>query len=791
MYGTAALDDADLVLPQSERSFNYVANRHPLIVSAMTKLPPGLVQPKGWLKKQLELEADGMVGHMTEISRWCQFDESAWVSPGGQGKHPWEEMPYWLKGYASLAYVLQDDDMIAETQRWVDGILSTQRDDGYFGPEANRHKLDLWPNMIALYVLRTHYEATGDERVLPFMLDYFKWMESVPFGQLLPSSWQKWRAGDNLDSIYWLYNHTGEKWLLDVARVNHERTADWVGGIPTWHGVNLCQCFREPALYFQQTGDVRYLRAAIRNYETFMGIYGQVPGGMFGADENCRQGYTGPRQAAETCSMVEFMHSFELLSQITGHPVWADRCEEVAYNSLTAAMTPDLKGLHYLTAPNMIQLDRQNKSPLLQNGGDMLSYTPYAQYRCCQHNVAFGWPYFAERLWMATLNHGLAAVFYTDCEVTAKVGEDRTEVTIRETTDYPFDGHVTFDISLPEPTWFQLSFRLPTWCEKMQVTINGKAETADGNYFVSRRWQDGDVVELDLPMPIRIKQWKENNNTLSVHRGPLAFSLQIDEQWREYENGEPWAAWEVFPGSPWNYGLMLDATKPESSVALANVVDSISDQPWTVENAPVSLTASAKRIPGWTQEPNGLIGAVQPSPVHSEEPVEQIKLIPMGCARLRVSAFPQVSESPAAARWNTDWIRITASHMEGTKSALNDGKLPKSSSDSSIDRLTFWPHRGTAEWVQYEFARPQEISFCEVYWYDDTGRGKCRIPARWKILHGDGASFEEVTGASSYPTEKDAMNRVTFDPIKTRYLRLWVECDPVYTAGMLEWRYGH
>ena len=171
-----------------------------------------------------------------------------------------------------------------------------------------------------------------------------------------------------------------------------------------------------------QAKDPKFLAAAERNYRTVMDLYGQVPGGGFGADEQCRRGFGDPRQGFETCSMVEFMHSFEMLTKISGDPVWSDRCEDVAFNSLPAAQTPDLKALHYLTAPNMVQLDKGNKAPGIENSGTMFSYSPGEVYRCCQHNVAQGWPYFAEELWLATSDGGLCASLYAASEVTARVG---------------------------------------------------------------------------------------------------------------------------------------------------------------------------------------------------------------------------------------------------------------------------------------------------------------------------------------------------------------------------------
>jgi len=374
---------------------------------------------------------------------------------------------------------------------------------------------------------------------------------------------------------------------------------------------------------------------------------------MFGADENARKGYTGPRQGAETCSMVEFMYSDEMLLGITGDRIWGDRCEEIAFNSLPASMTADLKGLHYLTAPNLIQLDRKNKAPMIENDGDMFSFNPH-DYRCCQHNVAFGWPYFAEHLWMATPDGGLAATLFAPSTVRAKVGKG-TEVKIAETTDYPFGESILFTISMPKSVRFPLRLRVPGWCEQNNITINGRQEAVSsvdpGWLLLDRSWKDGDQVRLKLAMNISVKVWEINGKAVSVNRGPLTYSLKIGERWERHGGTDRWPAFEVFPTTPWNYGLVLDAKEPSRSFELRKRSGPLSLQPFTLEGVPLALKAKGKRISQWKPEANGLIGEVQLSPVRSDEPVEEITMIPMGAARLRITAFPQIGQGPEAHEW--------------------------------------------------------------------------------------------------------------------------------------------
>ncbi|MGB7294554.1 MAG: beta-L-arabinofuranosidase domain-containing protein [Candidatus Aminicenantales bacterium] len=637
--------------PTEAPNSHYISNRSPLAVSPLIKLPLGSIRPKGWLLSQLQLMREGFTGRLPELSRFLGED-SGWATLKGRG---WEEMPYWLKGYGDLGYILRDPEVIEAAGKWLDLAFRSQQEDGFFGPPENRANRDLWPNMLVLFCLQSLHEATGDERAIPFMSRYFRFEHGLPVSDLLPGSWQKLRGGENLESVYWLYNRTGEPFLLELARRLYERTADWESDIihperdKNWevssfyHGVNITMGFRYPAVYYQQTKDRKYLDLVEKNYQLVMAEYGQQPGGMFGADENIRLGHIDPRQGAETCSMVEFMHSHEALLKITGATIHADRCEEIAFNSLPASMTPDLRGLHYLTAPNLISCDSSGEHDF-QNEGTLVSYDPWS-YRCCQHNVAFGWTYFAEHLWLATADNGLAAALYAPSEVAAKVAEG-TVVHISEDTTYPFGDRIDFTVWTEAPVRFPLYLRIPEWANEVSISVNGKelpVEPRPGAYAViDHRWRNGDQVRLAFVPKITARTWEKIGNSVSIRRGPLWFSLKIGEEWKRYGGTDEWPAWEVLPTTPWNYGLVFDPAHPEKSIALADR-KAPSYQPFAPEAAPVVLRAKARLIPGWKSE-RRMAGKLPPGPVHSSEPVTEVVLIPMGCARLRISSYPLIAE---------------------------------------------------------------------------------------------------------------------------------------------------
>lgn len=648
----------------------YVSNKEPLAPLPLIKLPIGSIKPQGWILKYLELQRDGLTGHLGEISAWLDKKNNAWYSTDGKGEFGWEEVPYWLKGYGNLGYILKDEKIIAETKLWLNKVFASQRPDGYFGPttidtgmQKNKAQTqDLWPNMLILWTMQSYYEYSNDARVIPFMNNYFKWQSTVPDDKLLEIYWENSRGGDNLYSIYWLYNRTGEKWLLDLATKIHKNTANWQqnNNLPNWHNVNIAQCFREPATYFMQSKDSASLKATYDDFHLIRNLYGQVPGGMFGSDENSRKGYDDPRQAVETCGMVEQMASDEILMSITADPMWADNCENVAFNTYPAAVMPDFKALRYLTAPNMVVSDSRNHSPGIANTGPFLMMNPFSS-RCCQHNHAQGWPYYSEYLWMATPDNGVAAILYNSSETSVKVGNKGNTVILKQSTNYPFDENIKIEINTSTSMNFPLYLRIPSWCQAAKVEINGtvQSQTFEPSSYakIERKWSQGDIVVLILPMKLTKQVWEKNKNSVSINYGPLTFSLKIEEYYKEMDSKKSaigdskwqpnadqskWKSYEIYPVTSWNYGLTLNNQSLESQFEIVKKPWSNTNFPFTQETVPIYLKTKGKIIPEWILDKNGLCDILPQSPVEVSTKQQNIELIPMGAARLRISSFPVV-----------------------------------------------------------------------------------------------------------------------------------------------------
>lgn len=573
-----------------------VRNQPPLKATPYIRLPIGSVRPEGWLLRQVELQRDGLTGSAERIYDALQSN-SGWL--GGDGES-WERGPYYVKGLLALAYTLDDDDLKGRAQKWVNWALDSQRADGFFGPTSND---DWWPRMVVLYFLRDYHEASSDERVIPFLTRYFRHQLRELPGRPL-RDWGRARAGDNIDVVLWTYNHTGDKFLLELARLLHQQAYPWTSiytdnrfyafgrDFHPHHIVNVSQALKMPPVVWQLSGDPADRHAFQAGVANLVRQYGRVDGQVSGTEMLSGRRST---DGVELCADVERILSNGIALTILGDAALGDQMERVAYNSLPAHTTPTMKQITYFQFPNQVAATH-GKHGFTQDYANCNMPGPHSGFPCCCYNWHFGWPKFIQHMWAATADGGLAIAAYGPNRVTASVA-DGSQVSILQTTDYPFKQSVILVVSAEEPVTFPLELRIPAWCKSPAVKVNGVAMdgvSTGGFHRVEREWKEGDRVELDLPMPIRTSNW--SNNSVAISRGPLAFSLKIDERWNKAQDYlEEFDEFEVRPGSPWNFALQIDRDDPDVEV----LEQTVSDIPFATDAPPVTLRLSAKRLPQW------------------------------------------------------------------------------------------------------------------------------------------------------------------------------------------------
>ena len=617
-----------------------IRNRPPLAANRFDPLPLTAIHPKGWLLDQLRLQANAITGHLDEF--WPDVGpQSAWLGGSGEG---WERGPYYLDGLLPMAYLLDDPALKAKAQKWVDWTLNNQRADGGIGPVKND---DWWPNFVMLKVLTQYQEATGDRRVIPLMQKFFAYQAKM-LDQRKLREWAIFRWHDEVLSILWLYNRTGDKWLLDLARRLHAQGHNWEEQFANYrytakteradatlstHGVNNAMALKAAPVWSLITNSDAD-RAALAEMLAKLDRYHGLPNGMFSADEH----YAGPdpSQGIELCAVVEAMFSLELDTAILGDPSLADRLEKIAYNALPGTMSPDLWSHQYDQQPNQV-LCSLSQRRWTTNGAASNLFGLEPNFGCCTANLHQGWPKLVSHLWMATPDEGLAAIAYAPSEVQTVV-RGGVAVTITEETEYPFRNRVSLTVRPVTASQFPLVLRIPAWAAGAAITVNGTPveNVRTGSFHrIERRWSPGDRVELTFPMKIRAITGF--NDSVSIERGPLVYSLKIGEQWHKLKTTGPVTDWELFPSGPWNFAIQLDRSAPESSFTVEE--KPVTRQPFSLEGAPVILTGKGRRLLNWRIVDDSA-APVPASPVESKLPDEPLTLVPYGSARLRITSFP-------------------------------------------------------------------------------------------------------------------------------------------------------
>lgn len=665
-----------LLLLQSDPSIS-----SELETKALSPLPCGSIKPEGWLKYELETMTEGLVGRLYETSEFL-VPGNGWLDANGE--IGWEEQPYWLRSFIKLAVLTGNRRCLEVSKEWIEKILATQDEDGWYGPqylksspvisgnEVKGYVNDIWGHMIMSEALLSWYEYTGDKRILDLLDRFFIYCNSLEGDELIRSirkaapsgdfhigngkipNWhwsvQHSRSGDMVPVLFRMYELTGKHVYLSLSDRMMASLRSPGALFLDQHTVNFAQKISYWTVYWRRSHNVADYKNAYYWYDLHMAEWGQMPRGIYAADENFRIGCTDPRYGCESCSWAELTRSFQLISDVTGDTRWADRNEDIVFNHASAAYTPDWKELHYITAANQVSCDVMTDHNYY-NSGPMAAYSS-RNFRCCRHNAALTYPLFCENLVKRAEDGALVFWMYAPCSGETEDASWKLE------TAYPFRETAELDIQLKKNT--VLRFRVPAWATSFEVKVGKASYSAAPGRLAELILKKGrHTLHLAMEAGCSYFFWPRNGG-VSVDRGPLTYSLAIGEKynqvpeprkvggsliWVEPESTEGrnrGKMTEVTPTTPWNYGLDVSVQPVYRELEVRDGV-------FQSKNAPCEIIVKGRKVNEWILQ-DGQSAELQRSVALTNEPLQDLRFVPLCCQRLRLSVLPQVTDNPEYGR---------------------------------------------------------------------------------------------------------------------------------------------
>jgi uncharacterized protein len=672
--------------PAAPTRANYARPFEPPTRPAFLPLPPGAIEPGGWLRDWCLAARDGFTGHMDEYDD--EF-KRAWAADHKmtgerlmwyKGAWPYEGGGYWFDGLARLGFALHDEALIQQARKRLYAVADHMNTNGLLflwwldrNSPADRKAVEnalggwpLWACGLLGRAMTGFYAGSGDIHILealeqayasdPDCLRSIAGSMSNPWPAFDTYSWTGNRGiADALDAMF-----KNEGARLAPSLIRYSKAPDLQPGtiVDNAHVVEFIESTTPWAVGYLWTGDAAYLQAAVGWHDLLERVAMQ-PYGVPVSDE--WYGPTGAFRGSETCDVAGYVWSQVSLLLATGEGRMADRLERAFFNAGPATVSRDFKTHVYFQSPNRFANLSPNFPHGPQAGGG--AYRPKHSPLCCTAALNRIVPWFVTHMWMATYDNGLAATCYGPCKVTA-LAADRVPVVIVCKTDYPFNDTIDLSVQLPHETAFPLDLHIPGWCAAPTLSVNGSAVVVERNTrgFVrlNRSWKAGDTVRLRLPMTASVQRGRDAASGppydgahrvtpvtmpeassvrgvpyASVSYGPLLFALPIPDT-TDANTPDPSARWR----------FALDVQEPGLTVERTAMP---AQWDWPLK-APLKLRANVVEI-AWNPDPKAprlpLLPAVR------SKPAETVTLIPYGCTKFRISMFPVTAEpevKPSALR---------------------------------------------------------------------------------------------------------------------------------------------
>lgn len=622
--------------------------------------PIRAILPEGRVKSLMEAQWKGLGSQPEE--QGYPFTSCMWAGEIDQSGHavpeawwPYEQTAYLVDGLYRLGVFLRMDDVQALPKKNLDYVAGHPRKDGRMGPDCLGS--GQWAPTVFGRALMAAYDYTGDKRYLEIIRSH------VDAG----GTTQMDRDVCLGEVETWLYAKTGEKrYLASAQRRWARRDVDTPGmlSMPALttaaekrhilpmdiHGVTSAEIGKMPAIVYLWDGDTRKRDFAVRYFEDFFTL-NEAPDGCPTSDEHCT-GRTGADQLAlhELCSVNDHMWALGYLTMATGEAIWGDRLDKMFWNAGLGHVSKDWMSAQYFSGCNQVTSPGRGN----HRGGPCprtwsrhyfgLMYSPHpGGAACCSGNLHRLLPSYVGRMWMTDRAGDPVKVLYGSSRFLFV--KDGVAVELEEKSNWPYDGIATYTVHSAKPVRFAFSARIPGWTEGAEMKVEKRGGRGEGKKIacsalsyakIEDTFVEGDVITVSIPMPLL--QWKEENGTTFVTRGPCLMAYPIPEACAPlpkggYYNGTDKApAWELYPKGPWNWGLKF-YPKGLEGVATLEMRD----------GTPV-VKIPAYHVDNWYMDPV----SERQRDLRNEashivtRPSETIELVPSGTTRLRIGLFQEV-----------------------------------------------------------------------------------------------------------------------------------------------------
>ena len=607
------------------------------------------MKAEGWMKEALTTQRNGLTGHIQVAG--APFDKEGWGDATQKKMDRWEDFEqtgYWADGALRCGYLIDDPELNQRVKEWIDFQIDHPKEDGFIGPELH----NLWPHVVFFRVIMAEYSRNPSPKIIKALSNHYK--NAARSQTLIKTGGPEWDFNErtmlHIEMLCWLYQQTNDAFFIEKAENTYKAfcsrkspftmQAFLSDEVPIVHSVSSFETLKIPVILYINTGKKEYLDAAIHGIQKvykYHGLADGIPSGNEAHDGNM------PNEVHETCCVSDAQWALGYFLQATGDVQWADLMEKICFNAAFSVVWKDFKSLQYYSSPNQVIAKNNSSFCMYVGGQDRMAYRIAHGPACCNGNMNRMIPLFCSRQWMKKGDNGIVAAMYAPSSFTTKLKGSKNEITIQEETNYPFEETIRFRMKMKRSTPFSFWLRIPQWCKGASITVNGQA--ADivckaGTFVeVQRKFSDGDIIELKLPM--KAKSVSMPYDGVAFERGPLVFSLNVKAQEEITEtrelDGIKFQSRILTPLSEWNYAP-VDTENIE--VVNSNDYSNI----WNPETTPVRLKVKAVTVTNWQLYRDNFT-PYMPSVIRKGEE-KVIELVPVGTTVLRMTVFPDIRRIP-------------------------------------------------------------------------------------------------------------------------------------------------